>query len=136
MYWPKVCATALLLTTFLHYQPTPRLRNWCTFMDSSNGSLKAVSLHNSNWFTSILAAHSVNLTAICKTIKKMLKNISYEHYNLVVCWDFKILGFLLRLQGGYTPYSCFLCLRDSNHLTSITSKQNGWPENNSRHIYH
>jgi len=43
------------------------------FYGQLNQSLKAVSLHNSNQFTYILAAHSVNLTAIYKTVKKLLK---------------------------------------------------------------
>jgi hypothetical protein len=54
------------------------------FYGQLNQSLKAVSLHNSNRFTSILAAHSATLTAIYKIVKKLLKNISYEHYNWFV----------------------------------------------------
>ena len=44
----------------------------------------------------------------------------------MVCGDFKMLGFLLGLQGGYTKYSCFLCLwnsrADGEHYEKIQ-----WP---------
>ena len=46
------------------------------FYGQLNRSLKAVLLHNINQFTSILAAHSVNLTAIYKTVKKLLKTLA------------------------------------------------------------
>ena len=37
-----------------------------------------------------------------------------------------MVGFLLGLQGGYTKFSCFLCLRDSRPSTEHWIKKD-WP---------
>lgn len=86
---------------------------WRLFIDSSSRSLKAVLLHNGNKFPSIPVAHSAQLKETYENIKLLLEKLKYECYKWDVCGDFKMLGFLLGLQGGYTKYSCFLCLWDS-----------------------
>ena len=43
----------------------------------------------------------------------MLEKINYGKYQWDVCGDLKMIAFLLGLQGGFTKYSCFLCLWDS-----------------------
>lgn len=86
---------------------------WRLFIDSSTKSLKAVLLHNGNRFPSIPVAHSAHLKEDYKNVKLLLDKINYDRYKWDVCGDFKMLGFLLGLQGGYTKYSCFLCLWDS-----------------------
>lgn len=70
-------------------------------MDSSIRSLKTVPLHNSNQFPSILVAYSIHLKEDYKNAKKLLWNITYEHYTANVRQDFKMLGFLPGLHSGY-----------------------------------
>ena len=43
-------------------------------------------------------------------VKILLELIQYNDHNWYVCGDFKMIAFLLGLQGGYTKHSCFLCL--------------------------
>ena len=86
---------------------------WRLFIDSSSRSLKAVLLHNGNKFPSIPLAYSAILKETYANIKLVLEKINYSSYGWDICGDFKMLGFLLGLQAGYTKYSCFLCLWDS-----------------------
>ena len=62
-----------------------------------------------------------------KNVKFLLESISYARYNWQLCGDFKMIGFLKGLQGGYTQHSCFLCLWDSRAVTEHYS-QKDWPE--------
>ena len=45
--------------------------------------------------------------------KILLELIQYNDHNSGVCGDFKMIAFLLGLQGGYIKHSCFLCLWNS-----------------------
>ena len=45
-----------------------------------------------------------------ENIKQLLNKINYAQFKWYVCGDFKMLGFLMGLQGLYTKCSCFLCL--------------------------
>ncbi|KAI6648768.1 hypothetical protein LOD99_7155 [Oopsacas minuta] len=61
-----------------------------------------------------------------ENVKQLLLKINYAEFNWQLCGDFKMLGFLLGLQGSYTKYSCFLCLwnsrADGEHYKKIQ-----WP---------
>ena len=46
-------------------------------------------------------------------MKQLLIRINYAEFKWYVGDDFKMLRFLLGLQGGYTKHSCFLCLWNS-----------------------
>ena len=48
-----------------------------------------------------------------ENVKQLLIKINHAQFKWYVCGDFKMLVFLLGLQGGYTKYSCFLCLWNS-----------------------
>ena len=48
-----------------------------------------------------------------ENVKQLFIKINYAEFKWYVCGDFKMLGFLLDLQSGYTKYSCFLCLWNS-----------------------
>lgn len=87
--------------------------NWRLFIDSSKQSLKAVLLHNGNELPSIPVAHSTHLKESYDDMTRLLNCIKYEEHNWGICGDLKVIGVLLGLQGGYTKYSCFLCLWDS-----------------------
>lgn len=86
---------------------------WRLFIDSSSSSLKCVLLHNGNKYPSIPIGHSTHLKEEYDNVKFLLVCIQYEKYQWFVCGDFKIIGFLMGLQGGYTKHSCFICLWDS-----------------------
>lgn len=86
---------------------------WRLFIDSSSRSLKCVLLHNGNVHPSIPIGHSVHLKEDYANVKFLLECINYNRYQWTICGDFKMIGFLRGLQGGYTKHSCFLCLWDS-----------------------
>lgn len=86
---------------------------WRLFIDSSIRSLKAVLLHNGNQYPSIPVGHSTHLKENYENVKFLLTSIDYSRYKWEACGDFKMICFLLGMQGGYTKYSCFLCLWDS-----------------------
>ena len=86
---------------------------WQFFIDSSTKSLKAVILHNSNVYPPIPLAYSLQMKEDYENVKQLLIKINYAQFKWYVFGDFKMFGFLLGLQGGYTKYSCFLCLWDS-----------------------
>ena len=82
---------------------------WQLFIDSSTKSLKAVLLHNGNIYPSIPLAYSLQMKEY-ENVKQLLIKINYAQFKWYVCGDFKMLEFLLGLQGRYTKHSCFLCL--------------------------
>lgn len=87
--------------------------DWRLFIDSSTRSLKAVLLHNGNKYPSLPLAHSVQKKENYDNVKQLLEKVNYADFKWDVCGDFKMISFLLGLQGGYTKYSCFLCLWNS-----------------------
>ena len=89
---------------------------WRLFIDSSVKSLKAVLLHNGNVWPSIPVGHSTHMKEDYINVKILLNKIGYENFKWEVCGDFKMLGFLLGLQQGFTKYSCYICLWDSRDV--------------------
>ena len=89
-------------------------QEWRLFIDSSHRSLKAVLLHKGNKYPSIPVAHSVTMIENYENIKNLLNKLKYANYEWDICADFKMISFLMGLQGGYTKHSCFLCLWDSS----------------------
>ena len=53
-------------------------------------------------YNSIPIAHSTQLQKTCKNMKLVLEKINCSTYRWGICGDFKMLGFLLGLQAGYT----------------------------------
>ncbi|XP_045133075.1 uncharacterized protein LOC123517160 [Portunus trituberculatus] len=86
---------------------------WRLFIDSSTNSLKAVLLHNGNQYPSLPIAYSVHMKEEYDNVKKLFEKVNYNEFKWDICGDFKMLAFLLGLQGGFTKYSCFLCLWDT-----------------------
>lgn len=97
------------------------------FIDSSTKSLKAVLLHNGNKVPSLPLFHSVHLKENYESVKILLEALKYQEYNWQLIGDFKIVGFLMGLQGGYTKYPCYLCLWDSRADAEHYVRQ-AWPE--------
>jgi len=52
--------------------------------------------------------------------------IKYNDFQWKICGDFKMIGILLGMQGGFTKHCCFLCLWDSR-ATSEHYKKKIWP---------
>ena len=87
---------------------------WRLIIDSSSPLpvWKAVLLHR---MPSIPVGHSAHLKEDFSNIKFLLNTITYDQHDWYLCGDFKMLGFLLGLQVGYTKYCLkyILCLWDS-----------------------
>lgn len=99
---------------------------WRLFIDSSSRSLKAVLLHNGNNNPSIPMAHSVHLKEDYTSVKMLLSALKYDDYGWEVIGDFKMVAFLMGLQGGFTKFPCFLCLWDSRD-TKAHYHRKEWP---------
>lgn len=100
---------------------------WRLFIDSSSRSLKAVLLHNGNNYPSLPMAHSVHLKEDYTSVKMLLSALKYDDYGWEVIGDFKIVSFLMGLQGGFTKFPCFLCLWDSRD-TKAHYRTKDWPQ--------
>ncbi|KAL7880613.1 hypothetical protein SRHO_G00028670 [Serrasalmus rhombeus] len=101
--------------------------DWRLFIDSSCKSLKAVLLHNGNKYPSLPVAHSVHLKEEYTSVKMLLGALKYDEYGWEVIGDFKMVSFLMGLQGGFTKYPCFICLWDSRD-TKAHYHRRDWPQ--------
>ena len=81
---------------------------------------------NQKSLRSTALGHSMTLEEKYDEIKFVLEKISYRQHQWIICVDLKMVGFLLRLQGGYIKFPCFLCLRDSRARTEHWIKKD-WP---------
>ena len=70
----------------------------------------AVLLHNGNKYPSLPLAHSVLIKETYENVKPVLNALKYDQYNWEVIGDFKMIAFLMEMQGGFTKYPCKLCL--------------------------
>ena len=95
---------------------------WRLFIDSSLKSLRAVLLHNGNKYPSLPLAHSVHLKETYENVKTVLNVLKYDQYNWEVIGDFKMIAFLMGMQGGFTKYPCYLCLWDSRDTKAQSKK--------------
>ena len=68
-----------------------------------------------------------------QNIKILLSALKYDHYSWEVIGDFKMVAFLVGLQGGFTKFQCYLCLRDSRN-TALYYKKRNWPLQTSYEI--
>ena len=100
---------------------------WRLFIDSSSRSLKAVLLHNGNQYPSLPVAHSVHLKEDYTSVKMLLSVLKYNDHGWEVIGDFKMVSFLMGLQGGFTKFPCFLCLWNSRD-TEAHYRRRDWPE--------
>ena len=82
---------------------------WCLFTDLSKVSLKVVLLHNGNRLPSVPLAHAANMKESYESMKLLLGKIKYDEFKWKLFGDLKVVALLLRMQLGYTNYSCFLC---------------------------
>lgn len=100
---------------------------WRLFIDSSTTSLKAVLLHNGNLLPSLPLAHSAHMKEEYPNVKNLLAALKYEEYGWEVIGDFKMVAFLMGLQGGFTKFPCYLCLWDSRDTQAHYHKRDWSP---------
>ena len=86
---------------------------WRFFMDSFKRSLKCVLLHNGNKFACVPIGHSVIVKKRYLNVKMVLQKLRCSEHNWAICVDFKMVNFLLGLQGECTKHPCFLFYWDS-----------------------
>ena len=106
---------------------TCSLSEWLLFIDSSSRILKDVLLHNGNNYPSLPMAHSVHLKKEYTTVKMLLCALKYDDYGWKVIRDFKMISFLMGLQGRFMKFSCFLCLWDSRDAKAHYHRTD-WPQ--------
>ena len=111
--YPSLCYRTDIQGLFQEIGIAYSALDWRFIIDSSKRSLKAVLLRNGNVYLSILIVHFVQMKKDRESAKLLLELIQYNDHNWGVCGDLKMIAFLLGLQGGYTKYSCFLCLWNS-----------------------
>ena len=68
-----------------------------------------------------------------ENVKILLSALKYVQYIWEVIGDFKIVAFLIGVQGGFTKFPCYLCLWDSRS-TPLHHKKRNWPPRSSYHI--
>ena len=67
-------------------------------------------LHNGNNYLSLPMAYSVHLKEEYTSVKMLLSAMKYDDYEWEVIGDFKMVSFLMGLQGGFTKCSWFFFL--------------------------
>ena len=60
-----------------------------------------------------------------ESVKILLELIQYNDHNWDVCGDFKMIAFLLGLQGGYKKHSFFFVCGIVEQMSSITWSKTG-----------
>lgn len=61
--------------------------------------------------------------------------LKYDEYAWPVIGDFKMVGFLVGMQSGYTKYRCYICLWDSR-ADALHYQQHSWPKRREFQIGH
>ena len=99
---------------------------WRLLIDSSSTSLKAVPLHKGSKLPSIPIAHSAYHKVDYDSVKLLLEAVQYKKYERELIGDFKMIAFLMAMQGSFTKYSCHLCLWNSQATASLYHGKE-WP---------
>ena len=73
------CNDVCFIIEVLGHQHDPT--EWHLFIDSSNGSLKAVLLHKENKLRYVPLAHATNMKESYENMKLLLEKIRYPKYN-------------------------------------------------------
>ena len=58
------------------------------------------------------------------SVKFILEALKYDEYGWEVIGDFKMLVFLIGLQGGFTKFPCYICLWDIRDTAEHYHKRN------------
>lgn len=98
------------------------------FIDSFTTYLKAVLLHKGNKLSTLSLAHSVSLKEDNYSVKLLLAALKYNEHKWEIIGDFKMVAFLLALQGGFIKFQCFLCFWDSRATSDHYRRKNWDPQ--------
>ena len=82
-------------------------------------------LHNGNNYLSLTMAHSVHVKEEYTSVKMLLSALKYDDYEWEVIGDFKMVSFLMSLQGGFTKCSCFFASRTAVTLHRTITEKTG-----------
>ena len=88
-------------------------KDWRLFIVGSSRSLKGVLHQNGNRYPFIPLAHSMHLEKNYTKVKTLLIALKCDQFNWQVIRDFRMVAFLMGLQGGLTKFPCHLCHWDS-----------------------
>ena len=107
-----------------HLNQPIECQKWFLFMDASAQSFKAILIEKASLYVVPLGYTTVTRETYT-LIREVLILISYSDFCWEVCADFKIIGILMGLQGGYVRHGCFLCQWNSRDINqfAVTS----WP---------
>lgn len=70
-------------------------------------------LHNGKMYSSLPLAHLEYFKKKSSIVKILLKSLKYQEYGWEVIGDFIIVTILLGLQGRFSKFPCYICLRNS-----------------------
>ena len=93
-------------------------KDWRLFIVSSSRSLKGVLHQNGNRYPSIPLAHSMHLEENYTNVNTLLIALKSDQFNWQVIRDFRMVAFLVGLQGRFTKFPCYLCHWDSRDTTA------------------
>jgi len=88
-------------------------------------SFKAVLLHNGKKYPSVPLDYSIQIKEGYENVKKLLLKTNYAEFNWYFCDDFKMLGILLGLHGGYTNTRVFFGCGTAELMESTTRRSIG-----------
>ena len=97
-------------------------KDWRLFIVISRRSLKSILHQNGNRYPSIPFAHSMHLEKNYTNVKTLLIAIKCDQFNCQVIGHFRMVAFLVGLQGGFTKFPCYLCHWDSRDTTTVIRK--------------
>lgn len=89
--------TVLIGEIGIHYNFSDRR----LFINTSTKSCKAVLLDNRNKHPSVPVGYSVHMKEDYENVTILLDMVNYARHKWDICRDFKMLAFLIGLQGGW-----------------------------------
>ena len=119
-------------------EPQSRAASWQEHVSiSSPGSLGAaqrgIQQRQDLFFSFFMGGASGDLLPLrammarLKNVKILLYAFNYEKYSWEIIGDFKMVTFLMNLQGGFTKFPCYLRLRDSRNRAAHYNRRD-WPQ--------
>ena len=72
---------------------------------------------NGNRYSSIRLAHSMHFEENYTNVKTLLIALKCDQFNWQVIGDFRMVAFLVGLQGGFSKFPCYLCHWDRRDTT-------------------
>jgi hypothetical protein len=90
-----------------------RAEEWWLSVDLSKVSLKAVLFCSRNQKPTNPVTHAIGIKEMYERIRHILSSIKYKECHWQFPGDLNVYFAFTVIVGGFTQYSCFLCLWDS-----------------------